>query len=45
MEVLDWKPLMDIENTIKETAIWYENFYSGKEIYKFTIGQINKYLN
>ena len=45
MEVLDWKPLMDIENTIKETAIWYENFYSGKEIYKFTIGQINKYLD
>ena len=36
---------MDIDNTIKETALWYEKFYSKKDIYDFTIKQINKYLN
>ncbi len=43
-QILDWQPLMDIESTIKETAIWYEKYYSGEEIYDFTIEQINKYL-
>ena len=34
---------MDIDTTIKETAVWYENFLN-KDIYEFTIEQINKYL-
>ena len=42
--ILDWEPLMDIDTTIKETAVWYENFFLNKDIYKFTIEQINKYL-
>ena len=43
-KILNWEPLMDIDTTIKETAIWYEKFYSEKNIYDFTIKQINKYL-
>ena len=43
-QILKWEPVMDIDNTIKETALWYENFYSEKDIYDFTIKQINKYL-
>ena len=35
---------MDIDTTIKETAVWYENFFLNKDIYEFTIEQINKYL-
>jgi len=42
--ILDWEPLMDIDTTIKETAVWYENFFLNKDIYEFTIEQINKYL-
>ena len=42
--ILDWEPLMDIDTTIKETAIWYENFFLNKDIYEFTLEQINKYL-
>jgi len=42
--VLDWKPLIDIDTTIHETAIWYENFFSKKDMYEFTIEQLNKYL-
>ena len=42
--ILDWEPLMDIDTTIKETAVWYENFFLNKDIYDFTIEQINKYL-
>ena len=42
--ILDWEPLMDIDTTIKETAVWYENFLLNKDIYEFTIEQINKYL-
>ena len=42
--VLNWEPLMDIDTAIKETAVWYENFFLKKEIYELTIEQINKYL-
>ena len=44
-KILNWEPLMDIDTTIKETALWYEKFYSQKNIYDFTIKQINKYLS
>tara|TARA_B100000927_G_C16460734_1_gene467740 strand:- start:776 stop:1813 length:1038 start_codon:yes stop_codon:yes gene_type:complete len=43
--LLNWEPMMDINNTIKETALWYENFYSDKDIYEFTLDQIQTYLN
>jgi CDP-glucose 4,6-dehydratase len=44
-KILNWEPLMDIDNTIKETALWFKKFYSEDDIYDFTIKQINKYLN
>ena len=44
-KILNWEPLMDIDNTIKETSLWYEKFYSEENIYDFTIKQINKYIN
>ena len=43
--ILDWEPLMNIDQTIKETAIWYEKFYSQEKMYEFTMDQINKYLH
>tara|TARA_B100001057_G_scaffold468911_1_gene528613 strand:- start:6825 stop:7859 length:1035 start_codon:yes stop_codon:yes gene_type:complete len=42
--ILGWEPLMDIDTTIRETAVWYENFFLNEDIYEFTIEQINKYL-
>mgnify|MGYP001349064793 CR=1 FL=1 len=43
--ILDWEPLMNIDITVKETALWYEAFYSDKDIYEFTLDQIKSYLN
>ena len=43
-KILIWEPLMDIDCTIKETALWYEKFYSERDIYDFTIKQINLWV-
>jgi len=44
-KILDWEPIMNIDNTVKETALWYEGFYSGKDVYELTKDQIRNYLN
>ncbi len=44
-KILDWKPIMNIDNTIKETALWYEAFYSGKDVHELTKDQIRNYLD
>ena len=43
--ILGWEPSMDINKSVKETALWYENFYLKNEISEFTIEQIKKYLH
>ena len=42
--ILNWKPAMDIEKTIQETALWYKRFYSKKEIIEYSIKQLKKYI-
>ena len=44
-QILEWEPILNIDNAIKETALWYENFYSNNNIYEFTVNQIKKYLS
>ncbi len=44
-KILGWEPLMDINNSIEETALWYKNYHAEKDIYNFTLKQIEKYLN
>jgi CDP-glucose 4,6-dehydratase len=44
---LKWRAVWGFEETIKETALWYKNFYEKSEISvsEFTIQQINLYTN
>lgn len=44
--ILKWKPVYNIYDAIKETAIWYKTFYSSSfvNIHDFTVSQINKYI-
>lgn len=48
LETINWKPILNFDETIKMTFDWYKKFYetgSKKKfnIYKFTISQINEY--
>ena len=46
--LLGWKPIYNINKTIKRTINWYKNFYNDMkkdELYKFTVGEIWKYVN
>lgn len=43
---LNWKARWDLETTIKETTLWYKNYYSSsREIVPFSLEQLQKYLN
>ena len=44
-EILNWQPKLNFEETIKMTAMWYNNYYENKELNlrELTIGQIKKY--
>ncbi len=44
-EILDWEPVMNIDDTVRETALWYEAYYSNADIYEITMNQIRSYLN
>jgi CDP-glucose 4,6-dehydratase len=43
---LGWKPVWSFEETVKETALWYKNFYNNtnESTYNFTISQIRSYM-
>ena len=48
LETINWKPILNFDETIKMTFDWYKKFYeTGSmkklDIYKFTISQINEY--
>jgi CDP-glucose 4,6-dehydratase len=43
-QMLDWQPIMNIEQTIMETASWYKRYYTEKNVKNFTLEQIKKYL-
>lgn len=44
---LKWKAIWDFETTVRETALWYKNYYedrSSTKISNFSISQIQTYL-
>lgn len=45
LHFLSWKPIWDLDTTIKKTAEWYAQARDEKIIYQITTGQINEYLN
>lgn len=42
---LQWKPKIDIENSIDITLLWYKYFYNQFNMYEISLGQIDKYLS
>ncbi len=42
--LLGWRPKWGLEQTIKETALWYKTYLEDKDINKFTMDQINRYF-
>jgi CDP-glucose 4,6-dehydratase len=41
---MGWKPIMTIEDTLKYTADWYLAHRDKKNMYKFTVDQIKKFM-
>ena len=44
-KMLKWKPKWDINKTLEQTNNWYNQYYSNKNIKKFTINQIMEFYN
>jgi CDP-glucose 4,6-dehydratase len=44
---LQWRPVMEFEQTSLFTGAWYNQYYNGKDIdmYAFTMEQIGEYVN
>ncbi|MBN2478795.1 MAG: CDP-glucose 4,6-dehydratase [Parachlamydiales bacterium] len=40
---LGWKPVYSIEQTLKETVIWYKNYYTQNKI--VSLNQLSDYIN
>lgn len=41
---LGWKPLWDINDTIRETVVWYKNYSTGEDVIKIMDKQIEEYM-
>lgn len=46
LNILKWKPVWDFEETVKETIMWYKNYYENgaESSYNFSISQIESYM-
>ena len=45
-KVLGWTPTLTANEAIQYTVEWYKHFYNrDKDVYEFTLAQINDYLN
>ena len=42
--LLGWRQTYSIKETISETASWYKNYVKKREMIKFTVSQIEKYV-
>ena len=44
---LKWRAIWGFEETVRETALWYENYYSGssQSVREFSLNQINHYMD
>ena len=40
---LNWRPVLDFQNTIKFTVNWYKKFYKKENMKKFSLIQIKKF--
>lgn len=46
LALLDWKPTLSFDETLKMVADWYLNYYEGNnDINSFTLKQISSYEN
>lgn len=43
--LLNWHPVWNFKETVKNTVQWYKKNYLGEDLEKFTSEQINQYLN
>jgi CDP-glucose 4,6-dehydratase len=43
---LKWRAIWGFEETVRETALWYSNYYStsGRAVAEFSLDQINRYM-
>jgi len=42
---LDWEPVWRIEKSLENTFKWYKSFYDGVDMKKYTIEQIESYID
>ncbi len=43
--LLGWRQMYSIEETVSETALWYQSYIKNMEMKEITIQQIEKYIN
>ncbi len=41
---LGWKPVWDLEDTLKITAEWYRNYYDGEDARELSLADIKQYM-
>lgn len=45
LKIINWRPVLRFNETIKFTADWYKEYLNNnKDMYDFSIGQINSYI-
>ena len=44
-EILNWEPIYNAHEAIKETVEWYKKFYNNQTMLDFTLNQIEKFLS
>lgn len=40
---LGWQPILNLQDTLSWTVMWYKRFYGGEDAYNLTLEQIAKY--
>ena len=43
--ILNWKPIWTLDQSLVETVKWYKAFYNNENMSKFTLRQIEKYIS
>ena len=43
--IINYKPKLNLENTIKLTIDWYDTYYKKKDVYNYSLKQLKKYFN
>ena len=42
-KILKWKPILTFNETSKMVVDWYREYYNNKNMYSFSLEQINNY--